>query len=89
MGGPPFKDFAPYAYYVLRVEACFDIAIGMELISANDSKNFIDIMYAYYLPFCEVFVSSGTNLTFRTLTTALNFAEILECRGYHLYDFIH
>lgn len=34
-------------------------------------------------------VSSGTNLTFRTLTTARNFSEILECRGYHLYDFIH
>ena len=33
--------------------------------------------------------SSGTNLTFHTFTTALNFAEILECRGYHPYDFIH
>ena len=33
--------------------------------------------------------ASGTNLTFRTFTTALNFAEILECRGYHPYDFIH
>jgi hypothetical protein len=32
---------------------------------------------------------SGTNLTFRTLITVLNFAEILECLGYHLCDFIH
>jgi hypothetical protein len=58
MGGLPFKDFAPYSYYVLRVEACFDIALGMGLISASDSKNFIDVMYVYYLPFCEVFVST-------------------------------
>jgi hypothetical protein len=58
MGGLPFKDFAPYSYYVLRVETCFDLALGMGLISASDSKNFIDIMYAYYLPFCEVFVST-------------------------------
>ena len=32
---------------------------------------------------------SGTNLTFRIFTTGPNFAEILERRGYHLYDFIH
>jgi hypothetical protein len=31
----------------------------------------------------------STNLTFCTLATAPNFAEILECRGHHLYDFIH
>ena len=57
-GRPPFKDFAPYSHYVFRVEACFDMAIGMGLVPARDSKNFIDIMYAYYLPFCEVFAST-------------------------------
>jgi len=32
--------------------------------------------------------ASGSNLTFVTRATRRNFAEILEPRGYHLYDFI-
>jgi hypothetical protein len=38
----------------------------MGLISDKDSNSFIDAMYLYYLPFCEVFIS-GDKLH-RTLT---------------------
>lgn len=66
VGRPSLREFAPYAHHVLRVEHCFDMAIGMGLISDKDSNSFIDAMYLYYLPFCEVFASSDK--LHRTLT---------------------
>jgi hypothetical protein len=36
---------------------------------------------------CKGGHESGTNLTFRNSTTTRNFAEILECRGYHLWGY--
>jgi hypothetical protein len=33
MGGPPFKDFAPYAYYVLRVEEAHPAVPGWSICS--------------------------------------------------------
>jgi hypothetical protein len=58
MGGPLLKDFAPYSYHVLRVDRLFDLGIGSGLIPTGNSNHYIDIMYLYYLPFCEVFVST-------------------------------
>ncbi|HEX3863730.1 MAG TPA: hypothetical protein VHY35_18775 [Stellaceae bacterium] len=57
-GGPRLKDFAPYAYHVLRVDRFFDMGIGSGLIKVNDSNHYIDVMYLYYLPFCEIFSST-------------------------------
>jgi hypothetical protein len=56
-GRPPVKIFAPYSYFVWRVARLFDIGIGSKLISTKESKSYIDAMYLYYLPFCEVFAS--------------------------------
>jgi hypothetical protein len=58
IGGPPLKDFAPYSHYKLRVQWFFDLAVGADLVKSSDSKHFIDVMYIYYLPFCEVFAST-------------------------------
>jgi hypothetical protein len=58
MGGPRLKAFAPYSHYKLRVQWFFDLAIGSDLVKSSDPKHFIDIMYLYYLPFCEVFAST-------------------------------
>jgi hypothetical protein len=58
IGGPPLKDFAPYSHYKMRVQWFFDLAIGAGLVKSSDSKHFIDVMYIYYLPFCEVFAST-------------------------------
>jgi hypothetical protein len=58
MGGPPLKDFAPYSHYKLRVQWFFDLAMGADLVKSSDPKHFIDLMYIFYLPFCEVFAST-------------------------------
>ena len=55
--GPPVSEFAPYPYFTWRVDRFLDIGIGSGLISTKESKTYIDTMYLYYLPFCEVFVS--------------------------------
>ena len=58
MNDPPLKDFSPYAYHLLRVDHLFDLGIGHGLIKTSDPNHLIDAMYLYYLPFCEIFVSS-------------------------------
>jgi len=58
MGGPSVSEFAPYPYFIWQVDRLLDIGIGSSLISTKESKTYIDTMYLYYLPFCEVFVSS-------------------------------
>src|SRR6266571_1630868 len=65
MSAPPVSEFVPYSYFIWRFNRFFDIAIGVGLISKigvgliskKDSKTYIDGMYLYYLPFCEIFVS--------------------------------
>ncbi len=59
-GRPPFKDFAPYAAFVLTVDLVFYLGMGIGQISDRRS-NMIDVSYLYYLPFCMVF-TSGDNL---------------------------
>lgn len=52
-----FQSFAPYAAFVLKVDAFFRLALASSLISADRPSNHVDIAYLYYLPFCMVFVS--------------------------------
>jgi hypothetical protein len=56
---PPLMAFAPYAAYILRVEAFFAIAHESCLIS-YDPNSRSDIAYFHYAPFCQVFVSSDS-----------------------------
>ena len=51
------KEFAPYAYYCVRVLYAFCTALGAELIGTRVT-NYIDLQYVYYLPFCAAFSSS-------------------------------
>lgn len=52
------KDFAPYFYFVNRINTAFHIGLVYNLISAKTSdKTFIDLEYLYYLPFCNIFSS--------------------------------
>jgi len=58
LGKPALPIFAPYAAYILLVDFFFYLAVSARLISSERSSNRIDIAYLYYLPFCNVFVSS-------------------------------
>ncbi len=58
LGCPSLNRFAPYAYYVLTIELFFHIAINSGFISGERKSNKIDISYLYYLPFCNLFVST-------------------------------
>jgi hypothetical protein len=54
---PSLIDFAPYASFILRVEAFFAIAHESALIS-YDPNSRSDMTYFHYVPFCNIFVSS-------------------------------
>ena len=70
------KDFAPYFYFVNRIDTAFHIGLVYNLISAkNSDKTFIDLQYLYYLPFCNIFSSNdnfhknfGANFLFKDQT---------------------
>lgn len=52
------KDFAPYFYFVNRIDTAFHIGLVYDLVSSKVSdKAFIDLQYLYYLPFCNIFSS--------------------------------
>ena len=55
---PPLANYAPYAAYVVTVEAFFQVALASRLISSERPSNRVDIAYLFYLPFCMLFVSS-------------------------------
>jgi hypothetical protein len=50
--------YAPYSAHVLAVELFFQVALGANLISTEDSHNRTDTAYLFYTPFCHVFISS-------------------------------
>lgn len=52
----PIKDFAPYAYYCLRVYLGFYLALANGIVGTR-STNRVDLEYFLYLPFCKVFTS--------------------------------
>ncbi len=51
------KDFSPYAFFCLNLQVFFLQSLGLELVGSK-STNDIDLMYLFYLPFCNIF-SSG------------------------------
>lgn len=56
-GGPPLREFAPYADYVFRVDLFFNLGMAAKLIPTTRPSHRIDLAYLYYLPFCNVFSS--------------------------------
>ncbi len=56
-GMPLLKDFAPYAYYCLKVDNLFIFGLTGDLIPIRPT-NRVDCEYLYYLPFCNVFTSN-------------------------------
>jgi hypothetical protein len=57
-GGPPLKEFAPYTAYILSIDLFRALAMGSEMMSWEKTSNYVDIAYLYYLPFCQVFIST-------------------------------
>jgi hypothetical protein len=57
-GSRAFSEYAPYAAHVVSVELFFQIALAANLIGTGRSSNRVDIAYLFYLPFCQMFVSS-------------------------------
>lgn len=55
---PPLSGYAPYAAYAVAVEIFFQMAVSARLIASERASNRVDISYLFYLPFCQVFVSS-------------------------------
>jgi hypothetical protein len=58
LGEPTFDNFAPYAAFVMTIEAFFRIAMASGLIGTDRVSNRTDMAYLFYLPFCTLFVSS-------------------------------
>jgi hypothetical protein len=56
-GGPPLREFAPYADHVFRCEVFFRLAIATAKIDDVRTSNRNDMAYLFYLPFCRVFTS--------------------------------
>jgi len=54
----PLNRYAPYTAYVVTVDFFFRIALAADLIPTSPPSNFVDIAYLFYLPFCQIFVSS-------------------------------
>jgi hypothetical protein len=55
---PTIAAFAPYAAHVLRVQLFFHFGMAARLIGAERASHAIDMAYLYYLPFCNIFVST-------------------------------
>lgn len=57
LGKPLIKEFAPYAFHCLRVDALFLFGLTSDLIGTRPT-NRVDLEYLYYLPFGHVFTSN-------------------------------
>jgi hypothetical protein len=57
-GGPSLREFAPYAAFVLSVDLFRVLAMGSGHMSSEKTSNYADLAYLYYLPFCQVFIST-------------------------------
>jgi hypothetical protein len=58
LGQPTLNTLAPYTCFVLTIEVFFRIALAAHLIATERPSNQNDIAYLFYLPFCNVFLSS-------------------------------
>ncbi len=56
--GITLKDFAPYAAFVFEIDLFFYICMLKGFEDRNRPSHKVDLSYLYYLPFCNVFVSS-------------------------------
>lgn len=55
----PFYIFAPYAYYCFLIEQVFHQGLAAGLVkTATKAKSYVDLQYAYYLPYARIFSSS-------------------------------
>jgi len=57
-GRRSFAAYAPYAAHIVAVEVFFQIALGANLIGTARASNRTDIAYLFYLPFCNIFLST-------------------------------
>ncbi len=57
-GGPRLADFAAFVRHVLLVDIFRTLAMASGLMNPDKTSNFADVAYLYYLPFCQVFISS-------------------------------
>jgi hypothetical protein len=57
-GGPPLREFAPYTAFILSVDLFRALAMGSGHMSWEKTSNYVDLAYLYYLPFCQVFIST-------------------------------
>lgn len=55
---PELSQHVPYAAHVLTVNLFFRVALAEGLISKERPSNWVDIAYLFYVPFCQLFVSS-------------------------------
>ncbi|QDQ26710.1 hypothetical protein FNU76_10225 [Chitinimonas arctica] len=55
---PRLMEFAPYAVFVLTVEIFFSLAVAAKLIASTRQSHCVDIAYIFYLPFCNIFIST-------------------------------
>lgn len=55
---PNLLEFAPYAAFVFKIYIFFYLCLMKSFISKERASNLVDISYLFYLPFCNVFVSS-------------------------------
>ncbi len=49
--------FAPYAYHCFRIRMLFHLGLANDLVTTR-SSNTADLIYLYYVPFCNVFSSN-------------------------------
>jgi len=56
-GKPLIKDFAPFAFHCLKVDALFLFGLTSGLIGTRPT-NRVDLEYLYYLPFGNIFTSN-------------------------------
>lgn len=54
----PFSLFAPYAAFVMSLNIFYLLSVAKDLISGTRTSNRTDLAYLFYLPFCNVFISS-------------------------------
>src|SRR5262249_39797634 len=57
MRRPLFKDFAPYAFFCMRVNFLWALALTNPKLFKADANDRKDREYCYYLPHCEIFAS--------------------------------
>jgi len=56
--GPRLRDFAPYTAHVLSVDLFRILGMASGHIDPDKTSNYADMAYLYYVPFCEVFIST-------------------------------